>query len=173
MIRGVPRTVWALRSAVVLGPVVALWAAAPEGYAPSSWVVVVVALAALGWAFVPDHLFGSVSLLLVLVWWAVAVGDALPVASVVAAAALLLSHTAATVLAYGPPRTRIAGRMLTTWALRATAVWVIALVVWVVADASSGQATPASFWLLGLAAALVGAVVAALRVPVRESRQRP
>jgi hypothetical protein len=169
VIRGVPRTVWALRSTVVLGPVVALTAAAPQGYAPSGFVVVLVLLAALGWAFAPDHVLGGVSLLVVLVWWAVAVGEALPVASLVAAAGLLLSHTAATVLGYGPPRTRIAPRLLATWARRASAVWVVALVIWVVADAYSGHATPPSFWLLGLAAALIGAVVAALRAPMRDS----
>jgi hypothetical protein len=160
--------VWALRSAVVLGPVVAVSAAAPQGYSPSAFVVTVVLLTALGWAFAPDHLLGGVSVLLVLAWWATVVGDALPFASVVAAGGLLLSHTAATVLGYGPPRTRIAPRLLGTWAVRAAAVWVVALAIWVVADAYSGHATPASFWLLGLAAALVGAVVAALRAPVRD-----
>jgi hypothetical protein len=167
----VPLSVWALRSAVVLGPGVAVSAAAPQGYVPSLFVVALVLFAALVWAFVPDHLLGSVSLLLVLVWWATVVGEALPFASVLAAAGLLLSHTAATLLAYGPARTQIAPRLMATWAMRATAVWVVALAIWVVADAYSGHATPASFWLLGLTAALVGAVVAALRAPVRESRR--
>jgi hypothetical protein len=167
MIRGVPLTVWALRAAVVLGPAVALWAPAPEGYTPSPFVVSVVLLSALGWAFAPDHLLGTMALVVVLVWWAVVVGAAVPLAAVVAAAGLLLSHSAATVLAYGPARTRVAPRLLATWAIRATAVWVVAPVIWLVADAFTGQPTPASFWLLGLGAALVGAVVAALWAPVR------
>ena len=171
MIRGVPPTVWALRGAVVLGPVVAVSAAAPQGYAPSVTMVVLVGLTALGWAFAPDHLLGGVSPLLVLVWWATAVGEAVPFASVTAAAGLLVGHSGATLLGYGPPRTRIAPRLVAIWAVRAAAAWLVALVVWVVADAYSGHATPASFWLLGLAAALVSAVVAALRVPVRGPRQ--
>ena len=171
MIRGVPLTVWALRTAVVLGSAVALWAPAPWGYAPSPFIVAVVLLTALGGAFLPDHLLGSVSPLVVVVWWASVVGPALPFASVVAAAGLLIGHTAATVLAYGPARTRIAARVLATWVLRAAAAWLVAPVVWVVAAAYRGHATPASFWLLGLAAALVGAVTAALWAPVRESRR--
>jgi hypothetical protein len=171
MIRGVPPTVWALRSAVVLGPVAAVSVAAPQGYSPSAFMLVLVLLTAVGWAFIPDHLFGGVSLLLVLVWWATVVGQALPFESVAAAAGLLLSHVAATVLGYGPPRTRIAPRMLATWALRATTAWMVALVVWLVADAYSGQPTPAPFWLLGLTAALVGAVVAALWQPVRSGKR--
>jgi hypothetical protein len=169
LIRGVPRSVWALRSAVVLGPAVALFAPSPQGYAPSQFTVALVLLTAIGWALVPDHPLGNVSLLLVLFWWATAVGEALPFASVVAAGGLLLSHTAATLLGYGPTRTQIARRLVATWALRATAAWVVALAIWVIAEAYSGRATPASFWLLGLAAALIGAVVAALRAPVRES----
>lgn len=166
---GVPVTVWALRCAVVLGPLVAVTAAAPEGYAPSLLAVALVLVSALLWAFLPDQVLGSVSLLVVLVWWALVVGEALPVASVVAAAGLLLSHTAATLLAYGPSRTRIAPRLLVTWTLRAAVAWLVALAVWGAAEAYRGQATPASFWLLGLTAALVGAVVAGLRVPVRGS----
>ena len=171
MIRGVPPTVWALRAAIVLGPAVALLAGAPQGYMPSPFVVSLVELTALAWAFLPDNFLGSVSLLLVLVWWAVVVGAALPLASVVAAGGLLISHAAATVLAYGPARTRIAPRLVVTWARRAATAWVVALVIWLVAYAYSGEATPDSFWLLGLAAALVGAVVASLWAPVRESRR--
>jgi len=170
MIRGVPRTVWALRGVVVLGPVVAVSAAAPQGYSPSVFVVVLVLLTALGWALAPDNLFGGVSLVLVLVWWAIVVGGALPFSAVVAAAGLLLSHTAATVLAYGPARTHISPRLVAMWAVRASAVWVVALAIWVVAAAYIGRAAPAYFWLLGLGAALVGAIAAALRAPVRDSR---
>ena len=42
--------------------------------------------------------------------------------------------------------------------------------VWLVADAFSGRPTPTTFWLAGLAAALVAAVVAGLVVPVRSDR---
>ncbi len=172
MIRGVPPTVWALRCAVVLGPVVAVSAAVPQGHTPSPFMVVLVFLSALVWAVVPDHLFGGVPMLLVLVWWAIVIGDALPFTSVVAAAGLLISHLAATLLGYGPPRTHLAPRLLATWTLRAAAAWVVALAIWVVADTYSGHATPASFWLLGLTAALIGAVAATIRAPVGGARRR-
>jgi hypothetical protein len=169
VIRGVPPGVWALRVAVALGPAVALLAPAPQGYVPSLFMVALVVLFGVGWAFLPDHPLGTVPMLLVLVWWTIVVGAALPFASVVAAAGLLLSHTAATVLSYGPPRTRIAPALLATWGMRAASVWVTALAIWAVAQAYRGHATPASFWLLGLTAALVGAVVAALWAPMREA----
>ena len=171
MIRGVSPTVWALRAVVALGPAVALTAGVPQGYSPSPFVVVLVVLPALFWAFAPDNFLGSVSLVVVLLWWAVVVGAALPLASVVAAGGLLLSHVAATVLAYGPARARIAPRLVATWARRTAAAWVVALVVWWVAYASSDEPTPDSFWLLGLAVVLVGAVVASLWAPVKRSER--
>ena len=45
------------------------------------------------------------------------------------------------------------------WAMRAVMTWTAALAVWAVARAYSGHGSPTLFWLAGLAAALVGAVV--------------
>ena len=56
------------------------------------------------------------------------------------------------------------------WVPRAAAVWLAALVVWLTARAYTGHATPTLFWLAGLAAALVGAVVAAVVIPTRDLR---
>lgn len=172
MIRGVSPTVWVLRGVMVLGSLLAVLAPAPQGYTPSVFVVAVVGLTALGWSLAPDHVLGGASLLVVLVWWTTVVGEALPVASVVAAAGMLLAHTAATVLGYGPARTELPGRLLVTWVARAAVVWPAALVIWLVADVYSGHATPTSFWLLGLAAALAGALAAAVWVPVRGTGRR-
>jgi len=165
--RGVPATTWALRAVVALGPLVAILAPAPQGFTPSAFSIVVVLVASVAWALVPDNVLAGGALVLVLVWWTFVVGAALPFTSVVAAAALVLSHSAATVLGYGPPRAQLDRRLLSTWTLRAAAVWPAALVIWLVADVYSGRATPTSFWLLGLAAGLVGAVVAAVWVPLR------
>lgn len=165
MIRGVPLTVWVLRAVVALGPLAALYAPAPEGYVPSVFVALVVLAAGLAFAAYPEAMAGAIVMLVVLVWWTTVVGQALPFASVVAATALLLSHTAATVLSYGPSRALLDRSVLVTWTLRAALVWCAAPVIWLVADAYSGQATPTSFWLLGLLTAVVGALVAALVVP--------
>jgi hypothetical protein len=54
------------------------------------------------------------------------------------------------------------------WVPRGAVVWLAALVVWLTARVYTGHATPTLFWLAGLAAALVGAVVAAVVVPTRD-----
>jgi hypothetical protein len=165
--RNVTVTAWVLRVLVVLGPLVAVLADVPAGHTPSPFVVVVVAIGGLLFAAAPDSFVGVVVMGIVVLWWALSVGDGVPVASVVAAAALLTSHVAATLLGLGPSRLVLAPSLVTRWAVRGLLVWPAALVVWLVADAFSGRPTPTTFWLAGLAAALVGAVVAALVVPGR------
>ncbi len=59
------------------------------------------------------------------------------------------------------------------WVPRGAVAWLAALVVWLTARAYAGHATPAVFWLAGLAAALVGAVVAAVVAPTRDIRDEP
>jgi len=162
-----PASVWILRLAVVVGPLVALYAATPEGFAPSPFVGVVVLLVSVAFALRPEHFVGSVALGLVVVWWAVVVGSAVPGGAVVAAAALLAAHVAALLLGYGPPQMSVGVDLLVLWVPRAVAVWSAALVVWLTARTYTGHATPTAFWLAGLAAALVGAVVAAVVVPTR------
>jgi hypothetical protein len=169
-VRGVVPTVWVLRAVVALGPVVAILAPVPQGYSPSPFVIGVVAFTAVLFAFSPDHVMGGLTMLIVLVWWADVVGAAVPLASVVAAAGLLLSHTAATVLGYGPARAVLDARVVATWARRTAMVWPAALMIWLVADAYTGRASPTSFWLLGLGAALVGALAAAWMIPLSGRR---
>ena len=170
MIRGIPTSVWVLRSVVVLGSVVALYAAAPEGFVPSPFVSVVVVVVAGAFALRPEHFVGSVALALVLLWWALVVGSAVPGGTLVAAAALLAAHVAAVLLGYGPPQMPVGADLVRLWVPRAAAVWLAALVVWLTARAYTGHATPTLFWLAGLTAALVGAVVAAVVVPTRDLR---
>jgi hypothetical protein len=169
-IRGVPVGVWALRAVVVAGSLVALYSAAPEGFVPSPFVGALVAVVSGAFALRPEQFVGSVALALVLVWWALVVGTALPDGSLVAAAALLAAHLAAVLLGYGPPQMSVGRDLVLLWVPRGAAVWLAALVVWLTARAYTGHATPTLFWLAGLAAALVGAVVAAVVVPTRELR---
>jgi hypothetical protein len=165
--RNVTVTAWVLRVLVALGPLVAVLADVPGGHTPSPFVIVVVALGGLLFAVAPDSFVGVVVMGIVVLWWALSVGEGVPIASVVAAAALLTSHVAATLLGLGPARVVLAPSLVTRWVVRGLLVWPAALVVWLVADAFSGRPTPTTFWLAGLAAALVGAVVAALVVPGR------
>lgn len=165
--RGVPVTTWVLRVLVALGPVAALLAGVPQGYTPSTFVVVVVAIGGVLFALAPEHFVGAVVMGFVVLWWAADIGGAVPVSSLVAAAALLTSHVSATLLGLGPSRVVLDRSVVASWARRGLLVWPAALVVWLVADAFSGRPTPTTFWLAGLAAALVGAVAAGLVLPAR------
>jgi hypothetical protein len=168
MIRRVPRIVWILRAIAALGPLVALWAAAPEGLVPSPFVVVVVVLVGLANAFRPEHFIGPIAFAVVLLWWALHAGATMPVGALVASAALVASHVAGVLLGYGPPRMVVGRELVVPWVVRGALVWLAAPVVWIAARAYGGQASPTSFWLAGLAVALVGAVVGAVVVPTRD-----
>ena len=171
MIRRVPTSVWVLRAFAALGPLVALWAAAPAGYVPSPFAGVAVAVTAAGFALWPEHFTGPIVMVVVLSWWTLVVRSAMPAGSLVAAAGLIAAHVAGVLLGYGPPRMPVDPDLVLRWVFRGAACWLAAVVVWFAADAYSGHATPTSFWLIGLATALVGAVVAAVSVPTREPRE--
>jgi hypothetical protein len=159
--------VWVLRVLVFAGLVVAILAGRPEGYDPPTFVVVLVVLGALASAFRPEHLSLSITMGLVLVWWALQVRSEMPTAALVVAAGLMLSHVSATLLSYGPPSLAIDPELALLWTARGLLAWVAAFVVWVVARTYAGHDVPAVFWLAGLAAAVVAAVVAGVTVPVR------
>ena len=171
MIRRVPRIVWVLRSIAALGPLAALWAAAPEGLVPSPFVVLLVALVGVAYAFRPEHFIGPIALAIVLLWWALHVEATMPVGALVASAALIASHVAGVLLGYGPPRMVVGSELVVPWVVRGALVWLAAPVVWIAARAYGGQASPTSFWLAGLAVALVGAVVGAVVVPTRDMQE--
>jgi hypothetical protein len=170
-IRRIPRAVWVLRAIAALGPVVAVWAAAPEGMVPSPFVVVVAVVVGVAYAFRPEHFVGPFAFAVVLLWWALHVGTSMPVGALVAAAALVASHVAGVLLGYGPPRMAVGAELVVPWVIRGALVWLAAPVVWIAARAYSGQASPTSFWLAGLAVALVGAVVGAVVVPTRDMQE--
>jgi hypothetical protein len=165
--RGAVRSVWVLRAVVVVGLMVALLAGVPEGLVPSAAVVVVVLLGALVSAFRPEHLVLSVTLGIVLVWWALQVHADVPVGCLVAAAAITAVHVAAVLLGYGPPRMPVGSDLVALWVVRGSLVWLAAPAIWVVARAYRDHDTPTAYWLVGLATALVGAVVAAVVVPIQ------
>jgi hypothetical protein len=164
MTRDLTRGAWALRVVIALGPPVALLAATPEGFAPPVWLVV---LASVGFAYLPEQYIGSVAMVLVVGWWAVDVRDAMPIAVVVSAGALLASHLAATLAAYGPRVLSPDRAIVLRWTRRGALAWLVAPMLWLVVDAQRGRTTPASYWVAGLAVALVVAVVVATVYPTR------
>lgn len=170
LLRATPRGVWLLRGIVGGGVVLALLAGVPEGYRPPVLLVLVVLAGAVFSAFRPEHLSLPITMGLTLAWWALELGGEMPVAVLVAAAGLTASHVAAVLLGYGPPALPVEPRLAVLWASRALLAWVASLVVWGVARTYSGHGTPALFWLSGLAATLVGAVLVGAAAPVRTSR---
>jgi hypothetical protein len=163
----VTRGGWALRVVIALGPPVALLAATPEGFAPPLWLGLLVVLASVGFAYLPEQYIGSVAMVLVVGWWAVDVREAMPLAVVVSAGALLASHIAATLAAYGPRVLSPDRGIVLRWVRRGALVWLVAPVLWLVVDAQRGRTTPASYWVAGLAVALVVSLVAATVYPTR------
>jgi hypothetical protein len=163
----VPPSVWALRVVGVVGVLLALLAGVPEGYTPSVVLVAVVLAGGVLSAFRPDHLAVSVTLGIVVLWWALQVRTEVPLGCVLAAAGLVVAHVAGTLLAYGPPIMPIPGDLVVLWARRGFLVWLAAPLVWLVARVYADHDVPTSYWLAGLATALAGAVVAAVVVPAR------
>jgi hypothetical protein len=167
MIRDLTPAGWALHAVVVLGPPVALLAASPQGFVPPVWLLLVVVLASAVFAAFPEQYAGSVAMLLVVGWWAISVRQAMPGGVILAAAALLAAHVAATVASYGPRRLPPDRLVVLRWARRSLLVWLVAPLLWLVVDANRGHATPASYWVAGLAVALVLAVSVATLYPTR------
>jgi len=163
--------VWVLRAVTCAGILVGLLAGIPEGFVPSIPIVVVVALGGVLAGFRPDQLGASVTVGVVLVWWGVTLRHEVPVGCLAAAAGLVAAHVSCTLLAYGPPSMSVPGFLVRVWVMRGFLVWLTAPAIWLVARAYADRATPTSFWLAGLAAALAGAVVAALAVPERGVRR--
>jgi hypothetical protein len=158
---------WALRAVIALGPPVALLAASPEGFVPPPWLVVVVVLLSLGFAYLPEQYVGSAAMVLVVGWWTVDVRSAMPLTVVVSSGALLASHLAATLAAYGPRALSPDRATVLRWTRRGVLVWLVAPLLWLVVDAQRGHTTPASYWVAGLAVALVVAVTAATTYPTQ------
>jgi hypothetical protein len=171
--RGALPSVWLLRCLVTAGIVLALLCGIPEGYTPPIVLVVFVVAAGVLAAFRPEHLLVSLTMGLVIFWWMLQLRFEMPVAALVVAAGLTLSHVAATLLAYGPPTLPLDPQLGLLWAMRGVMTWVAALLVWTVARAYSGHGSPELYWLVGLGAAVVGAVATGVTAPLRHQVQRP
>lgn len=165
--RGIPSGVWVLRALVVAGILLALLCGVPEGYTPPLFLVVLIAAGGVFSAFRPDDVMLSLTIGVTLFWWMLQLRFEMPVAALVAAAALTVVHVAATLLAYGPPTLALDPQLALLWVLRGVTTWLAALLVWVVDRAYSGHGSPQLYWLAGLGAAVLGAVVVGVTAPLR------
>jgi len=172
VIRGAQPSVWVLRAVITVGVMVSLLAGVWDGYTPPVALVVVVAMGALFSPFRPEHLSLTITSGLVVFWWALQLRGEVPGPVLVVAAALIATHVAATLLAYGPPALPVQPDLALLWTARGALAWLAALVVWVVARTYTGHGTPSLFMLSGLAAAVIASVVAGVTVAPREAGAR-
>jgi hypothetical protein len=156
-----------LRLVLLLAPVLALLVARPEDL-PHGWFLVLTLVLSVGFAAMPESAFGTACLGLVVIWWALAASDGVPLGAVPAALLLLAAHLASVLLSYGPPAMPIGRPLLLRWLRRGAAVAVAAPLVWLVAVVVDDQPEPPGIWLSGLVCAAVVCVVAATAVTMRE-----
>ena len=156
------------RLLILLGPMVALFAAAAADAPPTGWMAVLVLVPSLGWAFYPESGIGTLALGLVLSWWVRSEQTDLSAAVLIAALALLIAHLAAVLTAYGPPEMAIDGPTARLWLTRGATVFVGAPVVWMLALLLRDQPEPPGVWIAGMVAIVVAAIVAAVAVALPE-----
>jgi len=160
------------RVLILLGPVVGLVAAVVADVPPPGWVAALVVALAIGWAFMPESLLGTLCLALVLAWWGVADLVGLPAEALVAALGLLVAHVAGIVAGYGPPEMALDGPTARLWLTRGALVFAAAPVVWLFAVALNDQPEPPGVWIAAMVAVVVGAVVAAAAFGLPEEPAR-
>lgn len=155
--RGWPRGTWVLRSLLLVLPVAALLVALPQW--PHAWVVVLVVLGSLRWAWLPDDLVGVVVLLLVGGWWAVdgATDWRLGLVGVL----LLAAHVAATLASYGPGTLGPDPALVRLWLRRGLLATVPLLVALAAVQGLDADLAPQGLWTVALATMLVLVLVAA------------
>ncbi|MEJ7831403.1 MAG: hypothetical protein WKF79_00675 [Nocardioides sp.] len=149
-----------LRGLIALGPLVAVGVTTLVGQPPPGWLLALTAVLAAGYAYLPDSSFGTFALLLVLGWWSIVSQGALHPEVLVAAAAVLASHVAALIAAYGPDDLLVDPRLVRLWVRRGGLVLLAAPMAWLAANALRGQPEPPGVWIAGVVAAVTSMVVA-------------
>jgi hypothetical protein len=147
------------RALLFVLPVAALLLALPE--VPHIAVTVLVPVFAAQWARVPDHVTGTLALVLVMGWWSAhgVVDWRLPVVALL----LVLAHVVATVLALGPGTMRIDPRVVRLWALRGAMSLVPLAIAFVAVTGLDAGLAPPWLWILA-ALVLVGLTLSASRL---------
>jgi hypothetical protein len=161
------RTRLLLRGVIAVAPILALTAASPDDQA-NRWLVAATVVLSIGFAAMPESALGTLCLGLVVLWWAIASSDGVPVGAIPAALLLLAAHVASVLLSYGPPSLPVGAAAFRLWLRRGLAVGLVAPLVWLVAVVVHGQPEPPGIWVSALACAVVLCIVAAGAVTVRE-----
>jgi hypothetical protein len=156
-----------LRAVVLVAPVLALLAAGPAER-PRGWFLLLTLVLSVGFAAMPESALGTACLGLVVLWWALAAADGVPLTAIPAALLLVAAHVAAVLLSYGPTAMPVDAALLGRWARRSGGVAVAVPVVWLLAVVVEDQPEPPGIWVAGLACATLVCVVAAAAVTMRE-----
>jgi hypothetical protein len=156
-----------LRAVILVTPLLALLAARPADL-PHGWFVALTLVLSVGFAAMPESALGTACLGLVVLWWALAPSDGVPLGAIAAALLLLAAHLAAVLLSYGPSGLPVGAAVMTRWLRRGAAVAVAAPLVWLVAVVVDDRPEPPGVWVAGLACAVVLCIVAATAVATPE-----
>ena len=109
-------------------------------------------------------------MLAVLVWWVVALDDGLHPMVLVAVPALLVTHIASVLASYGPGEMPVERALILLWVRRGALLLLGAPLVWGLAvllrDQPEDPDQP-GIWVVGLLAALVATVMAAVALTAR------
>lgn len=166
----IPRSQLALRAVVLLGPLVALLMTGPAGHWPPWWVLLPVAVLAAASAAAPDSPVGAGAGLVVLVWWAVSLGDGVPRSVLVAATALLAGHLAGVLASYGPREMPLDGPTIVLWMRRGALVLLAVPGAFAATRLLRGQPEQPGIWVLAVAAACAATIAAAIAIDVRRTQ---
>lgn len=152
-----------MRFAILLAPIAVLAtieAATGSVYPPFAIVVVLLAAAC---ALAPDGHLGLLTLLLLAWYWVATVEHPTAVATLVAALAVLVFHTALAAATVAPPAARWSRSMLHRWGRRLGAVAAATMAAWVAARLLSDTGIAGSAALLSTALLALAGVAVWLR----------
>lgn len=151
---------WVLRLVVLAGPLLAASAVGLYGDAPGWPLLALVAALGAAFALYPESPAGTATYVLVLVSWWDGTGEVVHASALLAVAALLASHVAALLAAYGPDDLPLDRELTLMWLVRGAAVFLAAPAVWLLADGLRGQVEPTGVWVAGVVAVIAAVLFA-------------
>jgi hypothetical protein len=140
-----------IRYAIVVAPIAVLATIGAETGGVNPPIAIVVVLLAGACALMPDGHLGLLTLLLLAWYWAAAVDHPTSAATLVAALAVLVFHTALAAATVAPPAARWSRSMLHRWARRTGVVAGATAAAWCVARLLAGTRIDGSAALLSTA----------------------
>jgi hypothetical protein len=162
-----------LRALVLLGPVVAVLATGPAGSWAPWWVLLPIVALAVGYAALPESAAGVATYLVVLGWWTLSVEDGLGPMALVAVVALVVSHVAATLAAYGPGEMPVSRALVRRWVVRGALVLLVVPPTWLLARALRDGTDQQGIWVTGVTVALAATLGAAAALARSTEEARP